>query len=257
MEIRFSDKVVLITGATSGIGEACAAVFAQAGAEVMLTGRDEEKLTTLIDSIQPESATVHYLAGDITNTEFRESLIEETMNKFGKLNVLVNSAGIIGMGTIETTTMDQFDQMMDVNLRSIFHLSQLAVPYLEKTFGNILNLSSVGGLRSFPGLLSYCVSKAGLDQLTRCSALELAPKKIRVNAVNPGVVVTNLHKRSGVPEESYRKFLEHSRTTHPIGRVGDPEEVAQLIAFLASDAAGWITGVTYSIDGGRAQTCFR
>ena len=258
MEIGFNNKVVLITGATSGIGEAATEVFAIAQAQVMLTGRNEDKLADLARSIQNGgNSSVHFLAGDIADVQFRESLIKETIDKFGKLDVLVNSAGIIGMGTIETTTLEQFDQMIDINLSSIFHLSQLAVPYLEKTQGNIVNLSSVAGLRSFPGLVSYCVSKAALDQLTRCAALELAPKKIRVNAVNPGVVVTNLHRRSGMPEESYQKFVEHSKTTHPIGRVGEPKEIAKLIAYLASDNSEWITGVTYSIDGGRAQTCFR
>lgn len=257
MEIKFTDKVVLITGATSGIGEATAQIFSKAGAGLMLTGRNEDGLSALAHSIQRTDAQVHFLAGDITDLEFRKSLIDQTIRKFGKLDVLVNSAGIIAMGTIESTTLEDFDQMMDINLRSIFHLCQLALPYLEKARGNIVNLSSVAGLRSFPNLLSYCVSKAALDQFTRCAALELAPKKIRVNAVNPGVVVTNLHKRSGMSQEKYDQFLEHSKSTHPIGRVGTPEEVAQLIAYLASDAAGWITGVTYSIDGGRAQTCFR
>lgn len=257
MKFEFNNKVALITGATSGIGEACAEVFAKANARIMLTGRDSEKLGALANSIQSGNSSAHYFAGDITDAEFRKSLIRETINKFGELDIVVNSAGIIAMGSIESTTMEQFDEMMDINLRSILHLSQLAVPYLEKTQGNIVNLSSVAGLRSFPGLLSYCVSKAALDQLTRCAALELAPKKIRVNAVNPGVVVTNLHRRSGMPEESYQKFVEHSRTTHPIGRVGEAGEIAKLIVYLASDAAGWITGVTYSIDGGRAQTCFR
>ena len=123
--------------------------------------------------------------------------------------------------------------------------------------GNVVNVSSVAGLRAFPNVLAYCVSKAGVDQLTRCSALELASKGIRVNAVNPGVVVTNIHKRGGMDEEKYEQFLEHSRTTHPLGRVGAPEEVAELIYFLASENASWITGVTYEIDGGRAQTCAR
>lgn len=257
MEIKFNNKVVLITGATSGIGEATAEVFAKANAQLMLTGRDEEKLAYLTSSLQKDNSTVRSLTGDITDAQFRESLINETIQKFRKLDVLVNSAGIIASGTIESTTIEQFDQMMDVNLRSVFHLCQLAIPYLEKTNGNIVNLSSVAGLRSFPGLLSYCVSKAALDQFTRCTALELAPKKIRVNAVNPGVVVTNLHKRGGWNDKKYEQFLEHSKSTHPIGRVGEPEEIAKLIAYLASDAAGWITGATYSIDGGRAQTCFR
>ncbi len=113
------------------------------------------------------------------------------------------------------------------------------------------------GLRAFPGVLAYCVSKAGVDQLTRCAALELAPKGVRVNAVNPGVVVTEIHKRGGMGDEKYEDFLEHSKTTHPLGRVGSAEEVAELILFLASDRAAWITGATYSIDGGRAQTCAR
>jgi NAD(P)-dependent dehydrogenase (short-subunit alcohol dehydrogenase family) len=101
------------------------------------------------------------------------------------------------------------------------------------------------------------VSKAGVDQLTRCAALELAPKGVRVNAVNPGVVVTEIHKRGGMGDEKYEGFLEHSKTTHPLGRVGSADEVAELILFLASDRAAWITGATYSIDGGRAQTCAR
>jgi NAD(P)-dependent dehydrogenase (short-subunit alcohol dehydrogenase family) len=134
---------------------------------------------------------------------------------------------------------------------------QLAVPHLIKTKGSIVNVSSVTGLRSFPGVLAYCVSKAGLDQLTRCAALELAAKGVRVNAVNPGVVVTEIHKRGGMSEADYEKFLEHSKTTHPLGRVGDPSEIADLVFFLASEQAGWITGATYQIDGGRALTCAR
>jgi NAD(P)-dependent dehydrogenase (short-subunit alcohol dehydrogenase family) len=136
-------------------------------------------------------------------------------------------------------------------------MMQKSIPYLEKNQGNIVNISSVAGTRAFPNVLVYCISKAAVDQLTRCAALELAPKGIRVNAVNPGVVVTDIHKRGGMDEEKYAAFLEHSKTTHPLGRVGTAEEVAELIAFLASDKAGWITGATYEIDGGRAQTCAR
>ena len=106
-------------------------------------------------------------------------------------------------------------------------------------------------------MLAYCVSKAGLDQLTRCAALELAAKGVRVNAVNPGVVVTEIHKRGGMNDEAYEAFLEHSKTTHPLGRVGDPSEIADLVLYLASEKASWITGATYSIDGGRALTCAR
>src|SRR5438132_12227475 len=121
--------------------------------------------------------------------------------------------------------------MMDINLRAIFYLMQLSAPHLIKTKGNIVSVSSVTGLRSFPGVLAYCVSKAGLDQLTRCAALELAAKGVRVNAVNPGVVVTEIHKRGGMSNADYRAFLEHTKTTHPLGRVGDPREIAELVIF--------------------------
>ena len=147
--------------------------------------------------------------------------------------------------------------MLEINLHAPFVLMQKALPTIIERGGNIVNVSSVTGLRAFPGVLAYCVSKAGLDQLTRCAALELAAKGVRVNAVNPGVVVTEIHKRGGMTEDQYNAFLEHSKTTHPLGRVGQPEEVAELIFFLASDLASWITGATYSIDGGRAQTCAR
>jgi len=147
--------------------------------------------------------------------------------------------------------------MMNVNVRAVFQLMQMATPHLIKTKGNIVNVSSVTGLRSFPGVLAYCVSKAAVDQLTRCAALELAPQGVRVNAVNPGVVVTEIHKRGGMSEDAYERFLEHSKTTHPLGRVGDPKEIAELVFYLASERAAWITGATYQIDGGRALTCAR
>jgi NAD(P)-dependent dehydrogenase (short-subunit alcohol dehydrogenase family) len=134
---------------------------------------------------------------------------------------------------------------------------QAATPALIESKGNIINVSSVTGLRAFPGVLAYCVSKAGLDQLTRCAALELAAKGVRVNAVNPGVVVTEIHKRGGMNEDQYSAFLERSKQTHPLGRVGQAREIAELIFYLSSDKASWITGATYSIDGGRAQTCAR
>ena len=186
-----------------------------------------------------------------------DRVVSDTIDSLGKIDVLVNSAGIIKNDSIETTTVDDWDKMMNINLRSVFILTQKCVPYLAITKGNVVNVSSVAGTRSFPNVLAYCVSKAGLDQFTRCTALELAPQGIRVNAVNPGVVVTNLHKRGGMDDKSYDAFLEHSKETHPIGRPGNADEVADLIYYLASDKASWLTGVTFAIDGGRALTCAR
>ncbi len=250
-------KVAIITGASSGIGRAAVRIFSENGFQTVAVGRNEKELVSLRQEIQSPDGGVKIQLADIRETSQVERFVNETIENFGQIDVLVNSAGIIANGTIENTTLDDWDKMMNINLRSIFYLTQVCVPHLEKTKGNIVNVSSVAGTRSFPNVLAYCVSKAALDQLTRCAALELAPKEIRVNAVNPGVVVTNLHKRSGMADEDYEKFLKNSKKTHPIGRVGKPEEVASLIFYLASENASWITGATYEIDGGRAQTCAR
>lgn len=250
-------KVVIVTGASSGIGRATALLFAKNGATVIAVGRNEKELGSLRDQAQGKKGTVKIHLADIREQSQVERLVNDTVQNFGQLDVLVNSAGIIMNGSIENTTLDDWDKMFDINLRSVFFMMQKCVPHLEKTKGNIVNVSSVAGTRAFPNVLAYCVSKAGVDQLTRCAALELAAKGIRVNAVNPGVVVSNLHKRGGMGDDEYQNFLKNSKKTHPLGRVGDAKEVAELICFLASEKALWITGATYAIDGGRAQTCAR
>lgn len=251
------NKIAVVTGASSGIGRATALLFAKTGYDVVALGRNEGELNSLRDDARSFNGSIKIHLGDITETSQIHRLVSESVDTFGRIDVLVNAAGIIKSGSIENTTLDDWDKLMNVNLRAAFYLMQKCVPHLEATKGNIVNVSSVTGGRAFPNVLAYCVSKAATDQLTRCSALELAPKGIRVNAVNPGVVITNLHKRGGMSEEDYGKFVEHAKSTHPIGRPGNPEEVAELINFLASDKASWITGVTYEIDGGRAQTCAR
>uniref|UniRef100_A0A1B0CT40 Uncharacterized protein n=1 Tax=Lutzomyia longipalpis TaxID=7200 RepID=A0A1B0CT40_LUTLO len=146
---------------------------------------------------------------------------------------------------------------MNTNVRSLYHLTMLAVPHLIKTKGNIVNVSSVAGTRSFPNILSYCMSKSAVDQFTKCTALELAPKQVRVNAVNPGVIVTDIHKRGGMDDKAYAEFLERGRATHALGRVGSVDEVADGIVFLASDKASFITGANLPICGGRHVMCPR
>jgi NAD(P)-dependent dehydrogenase (short-subunit alcohol dehydrogenase family) len=250
-------RIVMVTGATSGIGRAVARRFASASDRVIAVGRDAAALDEVAADIVRDGDECSTIRCDVTNDAAVDKAFESVTDETGRLNVLVNAAGHISTGSIENTSLTAWDAMMNVNLRAVFHLMQIASPLLIQSKGNIVNISSVTGLRSFPGVLAYCVSKAGLDQLTRCAALELAPKGVRVNAVNPGVVVTEIHKRGGMNEEDYRKFLEHSKTTHPLGRVGDPGEIAELVFYLASENAGWITGATYQIDGGRALTCAR
>jgi NAD(P)-dependent dehydrogenase (short-subunit alcohol dehydrogenase family) len=252
-----NDKVAVVTGASSGIGRATALLFSCNGWNVVAFGRNENELHALRDQARDADGSIRVHLGDITETTHVDRLVSETVDSFGRLDCLVNAAGIIKSGNIEDTTLDDWDKMMNINVRSAFYLTQKCVPHLVETKGNVVNVSSVTGTRAFPNVLAYCVSKAATDQMTRCTALELAPKGIRVNAVNPGVVVTNLHKRGGMSDEAYEKFLENAKNTHPIGRPGQPEEVADLIYFLASEKASWITGATYEIDGGRAQTCAR
>lgn len=256
-ETGIEGKVVLITGASSGIGAAAALKFAEEKAEVVAVARTEGSLKDICGKMREHSPQSSYIVADVTKENAASRIIEQCIETHGGIDILVNAAGIIGSGTIENTGIDDWDYMMNINLRAVFLLSQKALPHIIERKGNIVNVSSVTGLRAFPNVLSYCVSKAGLDQLTRCAALELASKGVRVNAVNPGVTYTMLHRSGGMDEQTYADFLERSKETHPLGRVGTAEEVADLIYFLASPSAGWITGATYSIDGGRAQTCAR
>jgi NAD(P)-dependent dehydrogenase (short-subunit alcohol dehydrogenase family) len=251
LTMEFEGKVAIVTGATSGIGMATARKFAEQGGRVAAVGRKKDVLAKI------ERPNIKTYAVDLLNERETAAFVKNVVDDFGGVDVLVNAAGIIASGTVEDTTLANYDLMMNINVRSVFQLTQLALPSIIQRKGNIVIVSSVTGLRAFPGVFAYCISKAAVDQLTRCAALELAPKGVRVNAVNPGVVRTNLHRNSGMSEDAYAGFVERSKTTHPLGRIGEPEEIADLILFLASSKAGWITGTTYSIDGGRAQTCAR
>jgi len=231
------------------------------GAKLSLTGRDLNALQKIqkqcIEASNQTNNNILLTKCDLTNESEAEKLVLSTVQHFGKLDILVNSAGIIEYGTIANTSLQQFDRVMNINLRSVYHLIMLSVEHLIQTKGNIVNISSVNGIRSFPNVLSYCISKSGIDQLTRCAAIELAEKQVRVNAINPGVITTGLQKRGGLSEEAFEKFLEHSKTTHALGRPGTAEEVANAIAFLASEDASFITGVTLPVDGGRHALCPR
>jgi len=251
-------KVILVTGASSGIGAGTAKHFAGLGCRLALVARSKEKLDTVKDACVAAGAKeVIALSHDLAEERECELAVEETVAHFGSLDVLVNSAGILMSGSIETLSPANYDKVMNINTRSAFILTQQVTPHLIKTKGNMVHVSSVTGLRAFPGVLSYCMSKAAMDQLVRCAALDLAPKGVRVNAVNPGVIVTECHKNGGMDDETYAKFLEHSRTTHALGRAGTVDEVSGTVAFLASDAASFITGQTIAIDGGRGIMCPR
>ena len=253
---KFTGKVALITGASSGIGAAAAKLFSKLGATLALSGRNIENLKAVASECEGVTEPI-LIKADLGTEADTKLLIEKAVSELGQIDILVNNAGVLELGSIENTTLDQYDRVMNVNLRAVYHLTMLAVPHLVKTKGNIVNVSSVNGLRSFPGVLAYNISKAGLDQFTRCVALELAPKGVRVNAVNPGVIVTELQKRGGLSDEAYANFLERSKQTHALGRPGEVDEVAEAIAFLASSEASFTTGCSLPVDGGRHAMCPR
>lgn len=257
--MNFNGKVVVITGASSGIGAGTAEYLAKLGATLVLTGRNADNLNATIEKCVTSDGQPRPLPiiADITNESDAKMIIEKVIQTFGKLDVLINNAGILERGTIETTSLEQYDRVMNTNVRSMYHLTMLAVPHLIATKGNIVNVSSVNGIRSFAGVLAYNISKSAVDQFTRCVALELASKNVRVNSINPGVIITDIHKRGGMNDEDYNKFLEHSRSTHALGRPGNVEETAAAIAFLASDLASFITAAQLPVDGGRHAMCPR
>ena len=254
------DKIAIVTGASSGIGRATALAFAKAGARVAAVARSRAALEALaaeVAALEPAAPPALVIVSDITGSGAPDRLVREVVAEAGGLDVLVNAAGIIATAPTDQTTDEVWDKMMDINVRAPFRLMRAAYPHLKERTGAVVNVSSVNGLRAFAGVSVYCASKAALDHLTRCAALDWAPDGVRVNAVNPGVTVTNLHRRGGMDEEKYAAFLERAKATHPLGRPGNPDEIASLILFLASDQSGWMTGETIPIDGGRHLTCFR
>jgi NAD(P)-dependent dehydrogenase (short-subunit alcohol dehydrogenase family) len=247
----------LVTGATSGIGQAVARRFARDCASLTLVGRNTVALDAITAELGRNGCQTRAVVSDVAAADAPSRIVGAAVEAFGGLDALVNAAGVFAGGTMQATDDAAWDNMLDVNVSAPFRLMREAAPHLAASRGAIVNISSIAGLRSFPGIVAYCVSKAALDQLTRCAALELAPQQVRVNAVNPGVVVTNLHRRSGMSEDVYAAFLERAKETHPLGRAGSSEEIAELIWFLCSEKSAWITGETISIDGGRHLTCLR
>jgi NAD(P)-dependent dehydrogenase (short-subunit alcohol dehydrogenase family) len=255
MKVR--NKRALVTGASSGLGEAIARRLVAEGAKVAITARRRHRLEVLA-----AETGAHAIVADHTRELDNVRAVEEAASALGGLDVLVLNAGVIGFEGALDARPDEFRRLLEVNVFATYDVLRLAVPLLVESAASgrdaaILATSSVASLRPYPGLLGYCTSKAAVDMIVQSAAIELAPKKVRVNAINPGVVVTELHTTAGLDPERYSAFLERSKSTHPLGRPGTAEEVAALACFLVSDEAGWITGQLASIDGGRALTSLR
>lgn len=250
--MSFTDKVVIVTGASSGIGAAIAIKFAEEGSKVALVARNEAKLKQIVAKCSEHGKKPLMIIADVTKTEDNKRIINQTITEFGKLDILVNNAGIAGLAAIwDKNAMETYDRVMATNLRSVVHLTHLAIRYLIESQGNIINISSVAALSIVsPEHFAYCTSKAALDHFTKSIALDLAAKGVRANCVNPGPVQTDFIRSLGVDRSKLSEFWERMAKVTALGRVSDPEEIADLVLFIASDKARAITGSSYVTDNG-------
>ena len=250
MILDFTGKVVLITGGTSGIGMAAARLFLASGASVAVMGRNLEKGQATVRELATIEKSPLFLCGDVTNVCECERVVRETCSQFGRLDVLVNSAGEYLEKPIEETTESEFDRIMAVNAKGTYFVSQAAVPSLKRSRGVVVNVSSDAGLTGNINCTAYCAAKGAVTLFTKALALELAPHGIRVNCVCPGDIDTPLLARQLSAADNPQALRRDMESIYPLGRIGTPEEVASVILFLASDAASFVTGAAWSVDGG-------
>ena len=250
MQLDFSAKVVLISGGTSGIGLATAKKFLASGATVVINGRDLARGQLALQELSAGSARAAFIAGDVTRIVDCQSLIEQTCQQYGQIDVLVNSAGEYLEKSLADTTEAEYDRIMSVNMKGAFLLTQAAITELKQTRGNIVNVSSDAGLNGNVLCTAYCASKGALTLFTKALALESAPHGVRVNCVCPGDIETPMLERQAAEAADPQIFRRQMAEIYPQGRIGTAEEVASVILFLASDAAAFVTGAAWSVDGG-------
>ena len=250
--MRLMDKVALVTGAASGIGRATAALFGEEGAKVMcadLDGEGAERVARQIADSGGEAASVR---ADVSVAADVEGMVRATVERWGRLDILVNNAGIIFLLPLTQVPEDQWDRLMNVNLKGVYLGCKYAIPQMVgQGNGVIVNTASIAGLRGFATFDTYCASKGAVVQLTKALAVEFARMNIRVNCVCPSIIDTAMLD-GGVAEQGLNKadFVAMASQSHPMGRIGRPEEVAAAILFLASEEASFITGVALPVDGG-------
>lgn len=242
---NLKDKVAIVTGGSSGIGKAIAERFAKDGAHVVIVGRKEGPL----QEVAAADEKISYVAGDVTKTETIEAIISTVEKEFGHLDILVNNAGWCPVQPITEMTIADYDHAFQLDVRAVVELTIHALPMLRKAKGNIINLSSVGSTHRSKDLSMYQGAKAAVDNFTRVWALELAQDGVRVNAIAPGAIRTNIWNVPGLSPEEAKKHEEGIAAGIPFGYFGAPEDIANMAAFLVSDEASYISGGIFAVDG--------
>lgn len=249
--MKLKDKVALITGGSLGLGKATAILFAKEGAKVIITGRTESKLQDTVEEAKQHGVDIEYLVGDVSDEQRTIETVQHIIDKYGKIDILFNNAGILHSAVTHETDTETWDKIFDINVKGTYLMSKHVIPHmLEKSYGCIVNNSSVVGLKAVPGIAAYNATKGAVTQLTRSMALEYAQLGIRVNAICPGTIDTpmvdglldNMADRDGA-EELFKSF-------HPMGRFGTADEIAHAVLFLCDDNVSFMTGNMLSVDGG-------
>jgi NAD(P)-dependent dehydrogenase (short-subunit alcohol dehydrogenase family) len=250
MSERLKGKIGIITGAGSGIGRACAIAMASEGARVALIGRRKDRIEEVAQEIGDLAFAI---TADVSKPSEITRLIDETVKRFGGLNFLLNNAGALHVGTAEQITEEQWDHTFNLNVRSVWLLSRAALPHLRKAGGgSIINVASILGLVGARNRAAYAASKGAVVQLTKSMAMDHGQENIRVNAICPSFVETELTERLVGQAPDAAAFRRERIAAHPIGRLGRPEDIAALAVYLAGEESSWMTGTALGVDGGYA-----
>lgn len=248
LDLDLTDKTAVVTGASSGIGRAISEAMAEAGANLVLVGRDLARLQETIEAVTARGVAAEPVAVELTADDAPAMIVAAAVKRFGGLNVLINCAGIFEPMPFETQPLASFDRQMAVNVRAPFALTQAALPYLQPD-GAVVNISSIAGYAGFPQSAAYCATKGAVELMTRALGVELGPLGVRVNCVAPGNIRTPMNARQFAASREYEKSLEDKT---PLGRIGETEDIAAAVVYLASPAAKFVNGASWLVDGGWA-----
>ncbi|MDJ0975264.1 MAG: SDR family oxidoreductase [Planctomycetota bacterium] len=241
-----SDRVALVTGGSTGIGRAIANRLAADGYTVVITGRTEATL----EEAAAGSDAISYVVGDVADPAAVQAAVDAVKERHGRLDLLVNNAGIAPPAPLEAVDLDHYDKIFGINVRGLIDTTIKALPLLRESKGSIINISSIVGNRPMPQFSVYSASKAAVTNLSRAWAKELAPEGVRVNIVSPGPIATPIFDKAGFSQQEQEQMGEMITQLVPMGRFGEAEEVASVVGYLASDAASYVTGAQYTVDGG-------